>query len=199
MQTNQINETLIDKRIRQAIDYGKGSDTSLKCAALAAGRVVGKYTAATQQIADARNREVSTVQNWAHAAWMYQELKDYPRRDVQRVRELWHELPVSHWWLAWDKIRNCNEAHNWNTFYYLNNAFIHGWSGRRMLEEFQADYVAYEGAPPPVKITTVYNKAVSVVTDVLTRLDEITDDRIIEWARQGMNLFAELGLVKEQE
>src|SRR5687767_11063751 len=122
---NTVNESLVDKRIQQAIDFSKGSDLHLKFSCIAASDVVGKYSHATAEIAKRTNRSVSTVENHAHAHWLYVELrKDSPREGQFRfVRTLWRELPASHWWLAYD-INN----KGYDARHYLTSAFAHNWS-----------------------------------------------------------------------
>lgn len=128
-------EAIVDKRIEQAVAYHKGSDTRLKCACLAAGTVVGTYSEyATQKIAKASNRSIASVENWAHAAWLYKECRTL---NTQLARRLWRILPASHWWLAYDV-----HVKGYNAFFYLAKAGSHGWSGREMLREFDIDLKA---------------------------------------------------------
>jgi hypothetical protein len=124
-------EGLVDKRLDQIDAWAKSSDTCVKYLCLAASLVVGVYDGTTEQIAKRTNRSVSTVQNWAHAAKLMKELRPKNRA---RVRELWHELPPSHFWLAWDIQRAGFEA-----FHYLDKALALGWSGRDMLGEYRAE------------------------------------------------------------
>lgn len=188
-----INEGMIDKRTQQAVTFYGKSEMSLKLTAYAAGRVVGKYDGTTVMIAKQIKRSPSTVENLAHAFWLYDEMRYLAKPDVvKRVRELWRKLPISHWWLAWDSVDNAYDAYK-----LLDNAEKHGWSGRDMLREYKADYEREHGAPPPVAIGKVYGRAVNVVTDVLARFSEV-DSRVAEWAQQGLNLFAELGIVEAE-
>src|SRR5687768_16419139 len=101
-QMNTVNESLVDKRIQQAVDFGKRSDAGLKAACIAASPIVGTYSHGTQQIATARNRSVSTVENWAHAHWLHVELRKEGGHVLPISRSLWRHLPASHWWLAYD-------------------------------------------------------------------------------------------------
>jgi len=66
-----IPEHLIDRRINQTVQYIDNSDLGVKLACVAASNVVGTYDGTTQEIARQTRRSVSTVQNWAHAHWMY--------------------------------------------------------------------------------------------------------------------------------
>ena len=133
---NALPEGLVDKRIQQAIDFAVGSDTSLKYACIAASPIVGTYSHGTAQIAKAKKRSVSTVENWAHAHWLYKALrKPSPAMaQFQSARFLWRVLPASHWWLAYDI-----QQAGYNAVYYLNNAYANNWSGREMMQEYKAD------------------------------------------------------------
>lgn len=136
---NTIHEGIIDKRIRQTVEWSKSSDLTLKFACIAVSPIVGNYTHATKQIADARNRHVSTIENWAHAHWLYLDLrKSNPHPVVfQHIRDLWHNLPASHWWLAYDI-----QLKGYDALHYLGNAYLNIWSGRRMMEEHRKDMEA---------------------------------------------------------
>ena len=128
------NETIVDRWIARAIAYDKTSDLQLKFHCIFASPVVGKYAnGGTQAIADGIHRDVSTVENHAHAHWLYRELRQN-RKDIKRVRQLWRQLPASHWWNAWEIQRAGYEA-----FSYLHYASLNGWSGRDMMQEYKRD------------------------------------------------------------
>jgi hypothetical protein len=132
---NVINESIIDNWIARAIAYDKSSDMSLKCHCIFASPVVGKYkNGGTKAIADGIKRSVSTVENHAHAHWLYIELRGV---NMQIARRLWRELPASHWWLAYDIQRAGYEA-----LHYLDFAMLHNWSGRDMLNQYKIDMIA---------------------------------------------------------
>lgn len=178
-------ESMIDKRISQAAEYYRRSDTNIKYVAIIAGNVVGTYgDGATQAIADKIQRSVATVQNYAHAYWQYQKLR-YAIEDTKHIRKLWRKLPVSHWWLVYDNINSCVDA-----AYYLSMAEVHKWSGRRMLAEFRADYEAQNGALPPVTPAKQLQRARNVVQSILLEVDKYTP-AIVEWAKAGKVLFEE--------
>lgn len=123
------------KRVQQAIDYDKSSDTGLKKACVAASFAgVGTYSHVTKIIKDARKRSASTVENWAHAHWMYVEFRKVNRT---AARCLWRSLPASHFWLAWDI-----HYAGYDGMSYLLKAEEHGWSGRDMREEYRKDLEA---------------------------------------------------------
>jgi hypothetical protein len=127
-------ESVVDGWIARAIKYNSESDLTLKYSCIFASPVVGKYAnGGTKQIADGIRRSVSTVENHAHAHWLYQELRRN-LSDLKRVRLLWRRLPASHWWLAYD-IQNAG----YDALYYLDNADLHNWSGRDMIFEYKRD------------------------------------------------------------
>lgn len=168
-----INEALIDKRIQQAARWYGSAEMSLKLTAIAAARVVGKYDGTTAEIAKQIRRSTTTVENLAHAKWLYDlYCNSYYGSDVdfRLVRKLWRVLPISHWWLAYDVI----EPASFDSLWYLNNAYAHGWSGRRMLAEFRADYEAQHGAPPPVPFERKWQNFKAAITNVLADFDELT-------------------------
>jgi len=129
-------EINIKTHVELAIKYARKSDAGLKVAGLMAADVVGKYSHETKVIADAVGRDVSTVENWAHAIWLYRELKLDPDH-FQRVRKLFRLLPASTWWNAYDI-----QVKGYDAFYYLDKTAEHRWSGRRMMEEWKADLMA---------------------------------------------------------
>ena len=129
------NEAIVDGWIARAIAYNQRSDTCVKYACINASPVVGKYAnGGTEAIAKGIKRSVSTVQNHAHAHWLYCELRTV---DTRRARELWRTLPASHWWLAYDIQKAGYEA-----LHYLDFADLHKWSGRDMLEQYRKDIEA---------------------------------------------------------
>lgn len=136
LQPNTIHEGIIDKRIRQVVDFSKGSDTHGKYACIAASPIVGTYTHATQQMATQCKRSVSTIENWAHAHWLYVELRRDPDYMFQ-ARRLWRLLPASHWWLA-----HSIQSRGYEAMQYLLKADMHSWSGRDMMREFKTDFEA---------------------------------------------------------
>ena len=136
MNSHILPESIIDKRIEQAVMADQGSDTCLKYACLAVSRIVGSYSAATAEIAKRRNRHVSTIENWAHAAWLYTELRRN-KSDLCNARRLWRVLPASHWWQAYDIQNNGYDA-----LHYLTLAADHHMSGREMMQNYKADMMA---------------------------------------------------------
>jgi len=132
---SSINEAIVDGWIARAIRYDRDSDMSLKYHCINASPVVGKYkNGGTKAIADGIKRSVSTVENHAHAHWLYEELR---RVNIKIARRLWRDLPASHWWLAYDIQRSGYEA-----LHYLDFACLHKWSGRDMLEQYKKDLEA---------------------------------------------------------
>jgi len=164
-------EGLVDKRIRQAIDYGKGSDTGLKAACIAASPIVGMYSHGTQQIATARNRSVSTVENWAHAHWLYKELRTTDRKGDKKVaRNLWRNLPASHWWLAYDI-----QAKGYDAFTYLVHSHTHNWSGRDMMQEFKRDF---EAGTAPMVLRRVFVTFGGLADELLRNRKQLTPAQV---------------------
>lgn len=125
-------EEIIDKRIEQAARYYSQTERNLKAVCISASRVVGTYNGVTAAIADRIRRDSSTVENYAHAHWCKLAIRQ--NGNARRVRELWHVLPASHFWLAWTIHKS-----GYRAFDYLNNSALHGWSGRVMLEEWKRD------------------------------------------------------------
>lgn len=125
-------EEIIDKRINQAVEFYRQSERGLKALCVAVSHVVGTYSGVTAEIAKVIQRDPSTIENYAHAHWCKLELQK--NGHTKRVRDLWHILPASHFWLAWTIHKAGYQAYN-----YLDNAALHGWSGRVMLEEWKRD------------------------------------------------------------
>lgn len=128
-------ESRIENRIQRTVEYDKSSDTYLKMACITASYAgVGEYQhGVTLEIAKRAKRHVSTVENWNHAFWLYENLRRDPIHK-KLIRELWRRLPASHWWLAWDI-----QQRGYDALYYLGNAGMHNWSARAMMEEYKAD------------------------------------------------------------
>lgn len=127
-----LDENIPDKWIANIIRWHSESDTRLKYACVAAGRVVGSYNGATGVIAKETNRSIATVENWAHAWRLYADLRSNGNRT--RVRTLFRVLPASHWWLAYDI-----QQAGYDALYYLTNAHANKMSGREMLREWAQD------------------------------------------------------------
>ena len=138
-----IPESNIDRHIDRAIRYYSGSDTSLKYTCIACSPVVGSYDGTTQAIAQEIKRSVATVENYAHAHWLYKDLRS--NGSLKSARILWRSLPASHWWQAYDIQRNGYDA-----LYYLELAHQHKFSGRAMMGEYRKDMEA-GNAPMQIK------------------------------------------------
>jgi hypothetical protein len=134
-------EALVDKRVNQIVSFQGNSDTCVKYSCIAAYYVVGSYSGVTEVIAQQTKRSVSSVQNWAHAFRLYKELRS--NGNLKRARDLWRNLPASHWWLAYDI-----QIAGYDAIYYLDNASKNKWSGRDMLREYRQDRES--GASPLV-------------------------------------------------
>jgi len=126
-----IPEGNIDLHIERTVRFVDDSDLSLKFACIAAGPVVGGYDGTTQEIAKRTKRSVSQVENWAHAKWMYDVGRKY---DMRLARNLWRELPVTHWARAWDI-----QTGGYNALYYLEQASYNDWSAAGMMAEFDKE------------------------------------------------------------
>jgi len=125
-------ESIIDKWILKAARAETDSDTRLKYACIYASPVVGRYDGGTQEIARLTKRSVASIENRAHAHWLYKELRANGNKPL--VRHLWRSLPASHWWLAYDIQRAGYDA-----LYYLDLSDTHGYSGRGMMGEWNKD------------------------------------------------------------
>ena len=90
-----------ERDIARAAAYSDRSDRNLWAAGLYAARVIGTYERhAAQAIADKAGRDVSSVENWAHAAQMYQDVRAVTTpRDARNLRRA---LTLSHFWTAWE-------------------------------------------------------------------------------------------------
>ena len=152
---NGISESAIDRHIERAISYYGRSDTGLKYTCIACSPVVGSYDGTTQAIAHEIQRSVSTVENYAHAHWLYKGLRRSSNGSKKLVRTLWRELPASHWWQAWNIFENGYDA-----LYYLTLAYQHKFSGRAMMGEYRKDIEA--GNAPLIfrrAMSTIYGLA----------------------------------------
>jgi len=127
-----LAEETVDRHIENVIRYHKGSDTSLKCACIAASPIVGTYSDGTAQIAKQTRRSVSTVENWAHAHWAYCEYRGNGHKKTARF--LWREMTTYHWVAAWDI-----HAAGYDAIHYLSKAHEGKWSSREMSRNFDAD------------------------------------------------------------
>jgi hypothetical protein len=100
-------ELIVERDIDRAAQYGRKSDRNLWVAGFYAARVIGKYTKdATIAISDRSGKSIATVQNWAHAVWMYQALR--LTGNFQLVRHYRRELKLTHFYTLWDKCNKYN-------------------------------------------------------------------------------------------
>lgn len=129
-----IPEGNIDRHIDRTVRYIDGSDLGLKFACIAASPVVGSYDGTTQEIAKRTRRSVSTVENWAHAHWMYSAAR---KINIKVARELWRMLPPTHFWKAWD----IHQA-GYDALYYLCGAGQYDWSAQGMMAEWDKERLA---------------------------------------------------------
>lgn len=97
-------ETIIEHHIDQAVSASRAADKNLWIAGCHAARIVGKYKVnATAEIASRAARDVSTVENWAHAYQLYTELKG--SESTPNLRALRQILTISHFAAAWEMKR----------------------------------------------------------------------------------------------
>jgi hypothetical protein len=129
-----IPESNIDRHIDRVVKYVDSSDLGLKFACIAASAVVGTYDGTTQEIAKRTRRSVSTVENWAHAHWMYSAAR---KINIKVARALWRTLPPTHFWKAWD----IHQA-GYDALYYLCGASEYNWSAQGMMAEWDKERVA---------------------------------------------------------
>lgn len=100
-------ELIVERDIDRAAQYGRKSDRNLWVAGFYAARVIGKYEkAATIAISDRSGKSIATVQNWAHAVWMYQALR--LTGNFRVVRFYRQELTITHFWTLWEKCNKYN-------------------------------------------------------------------------------------------
>lgn len=152
-----MNESLLETWIARILKHNRESDMYGKYVCIEAAFVVGRYEeGVTEEIAHRTKRSQSSVQNWAHAARLYQDLRSNGNRKM--ARHLFRSLPVSHWWLAYDI-----QQAGYESLYYLLKAFEHSWSGRAMLEEYRKDRDA--GTAP-----LIFRRGVHVIYELANEL-----------------------------
>ena len=92
-------ETVTDNEIARAVRAARRSDGSLWVAAFWSARVVGTYRRdGAREIALQAGKSVSTVENWAHAYWLYKAL----RESSEHVPNMRKALVISHFYAAHD-------------------------------------------------------------------------------------------------
>jgi len=92
-------EDITDNEISRAVRASRRADGNLWVAAFWSARVVGTYQRhGAAEIARQAGRSVSTVQNWAHAYWLYKAL----RESSEHVPNLRKALVISHFYAAYD-------------------------------------------------------------------------------------------------
>ena len=96
-----MNEAIIERDIDRAVAASRKADCNLWIAGFFAARVVGMYqNSGTIEIALRAGKSPSSVENWAHAWQMYDELRSFG--DVSELRELRKRFTPSHFWTMWD-------------------------------------------------------------------------------------------------
>lgn len=174
-------ESLVDRWIERSVSYYGDSDTYLKYHCIFASPVVGKYAiGGTKQIADGIRRSPSTVENHAHAHWMYGELRK--NGHIKQVRALWRVLPASFWWHAWDI-----HTKGYNAYYYLNNAHLNRESVRDMLFSFRRDV---EAGSAPLQLTRAIQTMRLLGEELLQKIK--LDDKKIEKANYHLREFVRI-------
>lgn len=171
-------ESIIDNWIERAISFYGKSDWALKLSCINASPVVGKYDGGTKMIADGIRRSPSTVENHAHAHWLYKALRT--GKVHTQVRTLWRTLPATHWWHAW----GIHQA-GYNALHYLTNAAAHGWSVRDMMEEYKRDR---EAGTAPLVLARAMHTAKGLMADILSHPDGLTREQR-EAARRVVEVF----------
>ena len=180
LRTNDM-ESIIDGWILRAIKYSDESDESLKKHCIFASPIVGKYqNGGTKAIADGIHRSPSTVENHAHAYFLYRELR--ANGNMRRVREMWRALPASHWWLAWSIQKAGYEA-----YHYLDFAQLHNWSGRDMMTEYKNDL---EAGNAPIQFKRLCVSIHGLAEELLGRAETTTEQ--IKAVQEVRKAFAPL-------
>lgn len=105
-------EETAERDIRLAVYAARKSDASIWVTGFWAARVVGKYQRyGTKAIAERSGKSPSTVENWAHAWNLYDDLREKygtsPNIEVGRIfirslQNLRKSLSPSHFWTAWE-------------------------------------------------------------------------------------------------
>lgn len=153
-------ESITDHWISQAITHYGKSDAALKKHCVYAAMVVGRYEhGGTQAIATGIKRSISTVQNYAHAFWLYSELRKGKLNT--RMRTLWRTLPASHFWQAW----TIQQA-GYDAYYYLTYAERHNASGREMMDCYKKDI---EAGNAPIILQRGVHALRSLATELLNK------------------------------
>jgi hypothetical protein len=97
-------EDRIENEIDRAAAAARAGDKCLWIAGLHVARILGKYKVnAVKDIALKAGRHESSVENWAHAVWLLNDLrKSGFASDVKTLRKM---LTPTHFWRMWD-LRN---------------------------------------------------------------------------------------------
>jgi len=171
-------ESLIDKRIDQAVEWAKSSQTYGKFTAMATAQV-GDYSGATEQIAQRARRGTSTVYNWANAFNLYKLLR---KNNRAIARHLWRELPIS-FWVGADRI----EKAGYLSIEYLTAAYQHGWSVRDMNQEFERDR---EAGNAPLQFKRVIVSLHGLAGEIVKNRN--VPQELRQWANEGISLLGRL-------
>lgn len=173
-------EGVIDQWIERAAKYYGKSDIQLKMSCINASPVVGKYSGGTAEIAKRIGRSVSTVENHAHAHWLYVELRK-GTEFKKLIRMLWRNLPASHWWLAYDI-----QQKGYDAYFYLVYAWKHDVSGRDMMQEFKRDM---EAGTAPMVLRRVFVTFGGLADELLRNRAQLTPAQVAaaESVREAFN------------
>lgn len=100
-------EAIAERDIQRAVKASRRADGCLWVSAFYSARVVGTYAYhGTRAIADAADKDVSTVQDWAHAYWMLESLRSVrSNSEVRRIRKL---LTLTHFSKLYDMAQKYN-------------------------------------------------------------------------------------------
>ena len=123
-----VNENIIERDIQRAAQASRAADNDLWVACFFVSRVVGYgIENATKHIADTVGRHPSTVENWAHAYWMYEDLRKFGVASVT-LRDLRRMLTPTHFWTAWG-LKQKYRMSNKKVMQYLSQLLAHMHNG----------------------------------------------------------------------
>lgn len=180
-----FTEARADHHVARAAAALRESDKNIWKAAYHACKMWGHYQHyGVKSIADAAQKSVSQIENYAHAYDLFTELCKFGY--VCEIRKLRRRVSPSHFWKMWSA-KNTYGLMGWECVKYLMLSASNGWSGDRMIEELLVDLGKKR---PPLKVQTVCKGIAAYAAEILARVNDFTTQQR-EAAQVVLNVFGD--------
>jgi len=171
---SRISMTDIERQAEHWLDRAAqfAQDESRKAWAvgIVAAQMVGKYERyGTKAIADRTHRHESTIENYAHAVWMYRDLRELlGNHDAHTLRNF---LTTSHFWTAWELQRKYGRSAETVARWLLEMVTLEAQGEPHSAEVLRAEVEASQGGGKAVTWGWLSSRLLPIVQDILALPD----------------------------